>query len=113
MPVLSAIATVEAYCESKGYQQPATEYRFAPPRRWRFDAAWPEIKLALEFEGGVFVGGRHTRGVGFQNDCEKYSEAALLGWRVLRATPGQVKRGIVFEWLDRALTRYGIIARAA
>src|ERR1041385_1632066 len=46
--------------------KPTTEYRFAPPRRWRFDFAWPEGRLALEVEGGSFVAGRHTRGTPFE-----------------------------------------------
>ena len=28
------------------------EYRFHPTRKWRFDYAWPENKIALEVEGG-------------------------------------------------------------
>lgn len=63
------------------------EFRFAPPRRWRFDFAWPQHKIALEVEGGVWTKGRHTRGAGFMADIEKYNEAACLGWRVVRTTP--------------------------
>lgn len=61
-----------------------TEYRFAPPRRWRFDIAIPSHKIAIELEGGVFTGGRHTRGTGYLNDIEKYTAATLHGWRLLR-----------------------------
>lgn len=67
--------------------EPAQEYRFAQHRRWRFDLAWVEQKIAIEVEGGIFVGGRHTHPVGFLNDMEKYNCAAMLGWRVLRWTP--------------------------
>jgi hypothetical protein len=76
------------------------EWRFCASRKWRFDLAFPVTKLGIEIEGGVFVKGRHTRGVGYENDCLKYSRAALLGWRLLRATPGMVERGTVFAWLD-------------
>jgi very-short-patch-repair endonuclease len=62
------------------------EYRFHPTRRWRFDYAVPTKKLAIELEGGEFVGGRHLRPVGFTNDCIKYNAAAGLGWRVFRLT---------------------------
>jgi hypothetical protein len=31
-----------------GLPDPVEEYRFAPPRRWRFDLAWPERMLAVE-----------------------------------------------------------------
>jgi len=69
------------------------EYRFHDKRRWRFDFAWPEQKLAVEIEGGVWTNGRHTRGAGFIADSEKYNTAALLGWKVLRFHGGAVKDG--------------------
>lgn len=65
---------------------PFGEYRFAYPRRWRFDFAWPDALVAVELEGGHFVSGRHSRGVGFRQDCDKYNAAVLAGWRVLRFT---------------------------
>lgn len=64
------------------------EYKFHPKRKWRFDSAWPEKMIAVEFEGGIWTNGRHTRGKGYENDCEKYNNALLLGWRVFRLTPG-------------------------
>lgn len=67
--------------------RPEPEHQFAPPRRWRFDYAWPAQRVALEVEGGVWTGGRHTRGSGFLKDMEKYNRAASLGWRVVRCTP--------------------------
>ncbi len=66
---------------------PVAEYLFAPPRRFRFDYAWPDDRVALECEGGIWVQGRHNRGQGFINDCEKYNLACVMGWRVLRYTP--------------------------
>ncbi len=69
------------------------EYVFCKGRRWRFDFALPAQRIAVEIEGGIWSGGRHTRGKGFEQDCEKYNEAALLGWRVFRFTGGMVDRG--------------------
>lgn len=83
-----------------GYQR---EYVFAKPRRWRFDFAWPKRFLAVEVEGGIWIAGRHTRGGGFEKDNEKYAEAAILGWRILRVSPGQVKSGQAVDWIVRAL----------
>jgi hypothetical protein len=83
----------EFILRAAGLPAPVREHRFAPPRRWRFDYAWPACRLALEIEGGVWVGGRHVRGRGFESDCEKYSEAALRGWRVLRVTPAMLRDG--------------------
>lgn len=72
---------------------PVREHRFVPDRRWRFDFAWPDRMLAVEVEGGVWNGGRHTRGAGYERDAEKYNRAAILGWRVLRFSTQQVQRG--------------------
>lgn len=74
-------------CRSAGIPVPDTEVQFHPGRRWRFDYAWPESMVALEVEGGVWSGGRHTRGKGFLGDIEKYNAAASLGWRVFRVVP--------------------------
>lgn len=86
-----------------GLPQPLTEHRFAPPRRWRFDLAWPDRMLAVEVEGGVWVGGRHTRPGGFEADAVKYAEAAVAGWRVLRVTPRMVDAGTALGYLQRLL----------
>ncbi|EJW93329.1 hypothetical protein EVA_18564, partial [gut metagenome] len=66
------------------------EFKFHPTRRWRFDYALPEYKIALEVEGGVWTGGRHTSPKGFLGDMEKYNTATLMGWRVLRTTPDEL-----------------------
>lgn len=66
------------------------EYKFHDKRKWRFDFANPSLKIAVECEGGVWVRGRHNRGIGFLNDMEKYNEAAIMGWRVLRYPPNKM-----------------------
>lgn len=48
--------------------------------------------IAVEIEGGVWTGGRHTSGSGFLGDMEKYNEAAAAGWRVLRFTPQAARK---------------------
>lgn len=70
-----------------GLPKPVTEYAFHPERGWRFDFAWPEYKLALEVDGGVYTGGRHVQPQGFLKDKEKFNNAAPLGWRILYCTP--------------------------
>lgn len=62
------------------------EWKFHPTRNWRFDRANIHLKIAVEVDGGTWIQGRHTSGVGFANDCEKLNNAALLGWRVFRFT---------------------------
>lgn len=72
---------------------PEREYRFHPSRRWKFDFAWPQYKLAVEVEGGIWTLGRHTRPAGFEADCEKYNHATVAGWRVLRVTRKLINSG--------------------
>lgn len=68
------------------------EYEFAKPeRKWRFDFSWVDALVAVELEGGVYSGGRHTRGAAFVADCDKYNHAAALGWTVLRYTASHLK----------------------
>lgn len=82
---------------------PEREFRFAPPRRWRFDFSWAAHALALEVEGGTFSVGRHTRGTGYEKDCEKYAEALVRGWRVLRVTGSMVQDGRAVRYLERLM----------
>lgn len=74
-----------------GAERVETEYRFHPVRRWRFDYAVPEIRLAVEYNGhGGFVmaGGmsRHGSMIGMTGDAEKLNAAIGHGWRVLQFT---------------------------
>lgn len=88
-----------------GLPNPEREVVFAPPRRWRFDLAWPSRKLAAEIEGGTWVSGRHSRGAGMRKDAEKYNTAALAGWMVLRFTGDMVTDGTALLVLEKALNR--------
>ena len=89
--------------EVRGLPRPEREHKFEAKRRWRFDYAWPQQMVALEVEGGVWTGGRHTRGAGFVKDMEKYNRAAVLGWRLLRVTPDKLVSFGTFEMLREIL----------
>lgn len=69
-----------------GMPPPTFEHRFDVGRMWRLDIAWPEHKVAIEIMGGTWTQGRHTRGAGYEGDCEKLNAATLAGWRVLSYT---------------------------
>ena len=96
---------ISLQCRAMGLPEPEVEVQFAKPRRWRFDFAWPKLKLALEVDGGVFLpgGGRHSRGAGYRADCEKFAEAAIQGWRVIRCLPEHVSNGQAAQWIERAM----------
>lgn len=82
---------------------PEVEFRFFPGRRWRFDFAFPEEKLAIEIEGGTWSNGRHSRGAGYESDLEKYNSATLAGWRVLRYSTRMVLDGVAIAQVLEAL----------
>jgi very-short-patch-repair endonuclease len=79
------------------------EHRFHPERKWRFDFAVPDLRVAIEIEGGTWIAGRHTTGSGFAKDCAKYNAATLLGWRVLRFTTDMVRTGEAFGFTREML----------
>jgi very-short-patch-repair endonuclease len=69
------------------------EYRFSTERRFRLDFAWPDLRLGVEVEGGVYRGGGHTTVNGIRRDMEKSNLLTLLGWRLLRFHGDQVRSG--------------------
>ena len=97
---LSLIATA---VEQSGYGQAVEEFRFAKPRRWRFDLCWPKLMVAFEREGGTWGDSRHTSGAGYAGDCEKYNTAQIHGWIVIRATVDMILSGKALDQLMKAL----------
>jgi very-short-patch-repair endonuclease len=67
----------------KGFER---EYQFHPKRKWKIDFANTKHGIAVEIEGGIWSGGRHTRPQGYIKDVEKYNALTLNGWRLLRYT---------------------------
>jgi hypothetical protein len=102
-PPAVPVSRFERLLRSVGLPAPVREHRFHPVRRWRFDYAWPSEKVALEVEGGVWTGGRHTRGAGFVADIEKYNAATVAGWRVVRVVPGKLCASATVGMLESLL----------
>ena len=110
------------------------EYAFHPTRRWRYDFAFLDARLAVEVEGGLSgapircqvcgnlvrirtkdgrsipmrQSGRHNVGKGFKSDLEKYQESLLLGWRVLRVSVDDVKHGRALQLIQMLLAMEAI-----
>lgn len=83
------------------------EYRFHPRRRWRFDYALPQYRLAIEIDGGVWLYGRHNRASGYLGDMEKMREAAAAGWLVLHFTPREQFTAKALDLIRRTIrTRF-------
>jgi len=89
MPATGPADPFAHMCWKLGLPVPVREFRFSYLRRWRFDYAWPDHKLALEVEGGIWRkgGGAHSHPLNIERDIEKYNDAALRGWRILRVAP--------------------------
>lgn len=83
--------------------RPVPEFKFHPTRKHRMDYAWPEHRLALEVEGGVWTGGKHGRGSGIVKDMEKSSLAAEEGWRMIRVTPAKLCSEATITYITNAL----------
>ena len=76
------------------------EYKFHPKRKWRADFHIVGKNILVEVEGGVWSGGRHTRGKGYIGDMEKYNAAVVLGFQVLRFSTEQVKSGLAVQQIE-------------
>ena len=63
------------------------EFQFYPGRKFKFDWAILELKIAIEYEG-IYGGGKsgHTTMCGYNKDSFKYNAAAEMGWKVFRYT---------------------------
>lgn len=57
----------------------------------RFDHAWPALKLAVEYQGGIHASHMgHRSEAGVIRDSRKANDAGLLGWKVLYFTGDDV-----------------------
>jgi very-short-patch-repair endonuclease len=83
-----------AYIKAIGLPKPEQEYRIyikgkiKGEKPCRIDFCWPDIRLAIECEGGDIWRGksRHTTGEGYTHDLKKYNWLSKNGWTLLRYT---------------------------
>lgn len=66
--------------------QPVEQFRYVPGRKFTADFAWPDARLLVFCEGGVFGGKAHGSVSGILKDVERSQFAASNGWRVFRVT---------------------------
>lgn len=85
-----AVTYALAVLREAGYEC-RTEVRVVPVRRWKFDIV-VEPNIGIEIQGATYVAGRHTRGTGYANDCEKLNAATCAGWKVLWYTTHQITK---------------------
>jgi very-short-patch-repair endonuclease len=68
-------------------------------RKWRWDFLLLEHGILIEIDG--YFGGHH--GAGWGSDNEKQNAAVMRGWRPLRFSTNDVKRGKAKEFLKQWL----------
>lgn len=82
-----------------GYKQ--NSY-FIKGRKFQADFWYPELRLALEVDGGVWMPrSGHTSGAGYTSDRERDVEALLQGIITVRYTSDQVRNGYAIETFKR------------
>lgn len=99
--------------EAMNIPVPVKEFKFHHTRQWRFDYAWPQYKIALEVEGGIFgytdkqgnkrKGGAHSSVTGILRDLEKYNSAAVLGYRIIRVQPSDLMKTSTIEMIKKCI----------
>lgn len=84
-----------ALLRAAGLPQPVLEYQFEPSRKFKADYAWPDRKVIIEQNGGVWKQGAsgHSSGTGILRDYEKSNLANAAGWCYLTFTPKQLASG--------------------
>lgn len=69
-------------------------------RRFRYDAAWPDLLLAVDYQG---------QGIGHQGpdqqamDHEKINESQLCGWMFLLVGAKSVNDGTAYSYVEQAI----------
>lgn len=83
------------------------EFQFCESRKWRADFHLVDFGILVEIEGGIWSGGRHTRGKGYIGDMEKYNSATMMGYQVVRFSTAQVKSGFAIQEIEKIVRNLG------
>lgn len=83
------------------------EFKFHQSRKWRADFHLKGRMILIEVEGGIWSGGRHTRGKGYIGDMKKYNAATMLGYQVIRFSTEQVKSGLAIQQIEKMVGDLG------
>lgn len=97
------------WCKQNGLGTPVLEHEFHEVRKYRFDFCWPDLKIAVECEGGVFPNkagkSAHRSISGMLRDIEKYNLAAADGWLVLRQVPSKLCSAGMLDLIRQTKTK--------
>lgn len=86
-----------------GLPEPTREFKALKDRQFPWDFAWPEQRLLVEVQGGIYRQGAHSRGAGIERDMEKLNLATLAGYRCLQFSRGMIEDGTAVAKIRQAL----------
>jgi len=104
------------WCKDNGLPMPHVDYRFDSETgsAMEIDYAWPEEKVGLESQGGIWRnGGGAHQGKGHIRDMRKLNRAQELGWHVLQCVPDDLFSPLTLDMVRRALESRAVAAPAA
>jgi hypothetical protein len=81
-------------------------------RLWRFDYAWTDLKVAIEYDGIIHIPYAamikktgHNTMTSLANSYEKIAEAQIRNWIVIQTNPILVREYTTVEQLSRAILK--------
>lgn len=85
---------------------PKRQYKFHPTRNFRADFCFPEHRLIVEVNGGVWMPkSGHSSGVGISRDYEKSNIAQLMGYAYLQFTRKDIDDGTALATIEEFVNR--------
>lgn len=99
--------TRDKFFTELGYLGFTPEVRFMPGRKFRWDMARDDLKIAVEYSGitGGVTG--HSSWAGLTRDAEKFTEGAILGWLIVICNVYSVRTGAAMGQVIRAIEARG------
>ena len=94
---------VSAYYKSQGLPEPEFEVEYIPGRKFRLDVAWPQYKIGIEVQGGLWMKAAHSTGKGIKRDMEKRNLGILAGWRVIECEPKDLCTADVVDMIKKLM----------
>ena len=80
------------------------EAQIIPNRKFRYDFYFPEHRLCVEVQGGVWSNGAHSRPTGIKRDYEKSNLCTQYGFKLLQFDVKAVKSGEALQVTEQILT---------
>ena len=100
---LQVDAILRHLLEERNLPLPKREWEFCAKRKFRFDYAFVDQKIAIEVEGGRWrYKGAHNTGGAIARDCAKSNLAQTQGWIVLRVFPETLRESSTIDLIEAA-----------